>query len=121
MSDGTATVYTDRSNPFQLTLVKNDVDLTELEMEAITKFELRYKNNLQAEGVYYDSTNFLDAFVRDNAAATVTIKPIDFGWDTSRKAGDLVEFLIYDTGDHTVGYVWTQFTLIVKGDAVVLI
>lgn len=117
MSDGTATLYVDRTNPFTLTFQKNGVNLTEGEMSAITKFELRYKAKTDSAGLYYDSDDYPDAFAVDAASASVCVKPVSFGWGKSKNAGDVVEVLIYDTADNSAGLVWTQVTLIVKDDA----
>ncbi|RLB87321.1 MAG: hypothetical protein DRH26_15860 [Deltaproteobacteria bacterium] len=117
MSDGTATLYVDRTNPFTLTFTKNGVNLTEDEMDAITKFELRYKSLTESVGLYYDSENYPDAFVVDAGNAKVLIKPILFEWGASTKNGDIVEVLVYDAADNVGGLLWTQITLIVKSDA----
>ncbi len=117
MSDGTATLYVDRTNPFTLTFTKNGINLTPDEMNAITKFELRYKNLTESVGLYYDSVTFPNSFVVDADNAKVLIKPIDFIWGASTKKGDIVEVLVYDAGDNLDGLLWTQITIIVKSDA----
>ncbi len=117
MSDGTATLYVDRTNPFTLTFEKNGINLSEGEMNAITKYELRYKSKTDSIGLYYDSADYPDAFVVDAASAQVCIKPVDFGWAKSKNSGDVVEVIVYDTSDNIEGLVWTQITLIVKDDA----
>lgn len=108
------TIYEDRSNPFTLTLLKNNVILTQQEMVNLSKFEIRYQD------AYYDSEDYPSAFVRDNANGQVEIKPATLSLSASRQAGDLVEFIVYDTADHVKGLVWSQFTLIVKDDAALL-
>ncbi len=107
----TATIYEDRTNPFFITLEKNDVALSESDMVAITKYEIRY------DDTYYDSDDYPDAFSVDNATATVTVKPYALGLASSPKRGEVVEIIIYDTGDNANGLVWDQFALIVKEDA----
>lgn len=121
MSDGTATLYVDRTNPFTLTFTKNDELLPLAEMEAIVKFELRYKSADDSVGLYYNSVDYPEAFVINNATAQVKIKPVTFGWGKSSKKGDTVEVLVYDSGDSAEGHVWSQITLIVKDDAVLLV
>lgn len=121
MTDGTATLYVDRTNPFLMTFQKNGVNLTEDEMNAITKYELRYKSLEDSVGQYYDSDGYPDAFVVDAANAQVCVKPVDFGWGASKKTGDTVEVIVYDLLDNTEGLVWSQITLIVKGDANILL
>lgn len=117
MSDGTATLYVDRTNPFTLTFTKNGINLTEDEMNAISKYELRYKSITESAGLYYNSVDYPDAFVVDPATAKVCIKPVSFGWGKSTTNGDTVEVLIYDLADNVEGLLWTQITLIVKQDA----
>jgi hypothetical protein len=117
MSDGTATLYADRTNPFLLTFQKNGVNLTEDEMNAITKYELRYKSIDDSVGRYYDSSVYPDAFVVDAENAQVCIKPVVFEWGISKKTGDTVEVIVYDLLDNVKGLVWSQITLIVKDDA----
>lgn len=106
----TATVYKDRDNFFTLEIQKDDVTLTESEMQDITKFEIRYQDE------YYDSTTYASSFVTDDANGKVTIYPYEFDLDTSFSTGDLVELLIY-TSTYTHGIMWAQFRLVVKGDA----
>lgn len=117
MSDGTATLYVDRTNPFTLTFQKAGINLTEDEMNAITKYELRYKSKIDSVGLYYDSEEYPDAFEIDAENAQVCIKPVDFGWGKSKNSGDTVEVLVYDSADNAKGLLWTQITLIVKDDA----
>lgn len=114
MSDGTATLYVDRTNPFTLIFTKNGVNLTESEMDSITKYSLRYKSSLDENGLYYDSDKYPSAFVVDPANAEVVIKPVYFGWGKSKREGDIAEVLVYDLVDNSEGLVWTQITIIVK-------
>lgn len=107
----TATIFEDRTNSFDLILQKNAVNLTVGEMDAITKYELRY------DDTYYDSTTYPNAFSAVSATATLTIFPYDLGLGTSGKRGEVVELIIYDAGDNVEGLVWDQFALIVKADA----
>ena len=107
----TATVYEDRDNGFTLTLKKNTIILTEAEMSAIVKYELRYSD------AYYDSDTYSSSFSADNATAVLTINPFAFGLTESSRRGDLVELIIYDAADYTNGLVWDQFYLVVKADA----
>lgn len=117
MSDGTAILYVDRTNPFTLIFQKNGVNLTADEMDAITKFELRYKSAADTAGVYYDSVTYPDAFVVDAENAKVEIKPLSFAWKKSSSRGDEVEVIVYDAGDNVEGLVWTFITIIVKSNA----
>jgi hypothetical protein len=117
MSDGTATLYVGRTNPFTLTFTKNGINLTETEMNAISKFELRYKSMSDAIGLYYDSVTYKNAFEVDPLTASVLIKPVSFGWKPSSKKGDVVEVILYDLADNIEGLCWSQITLIVKSDA----
>jgi|SaaInlLV_10m_DNA_2_1039722.scaffolds.fasta_scaffold97073_1 hypothetical protein len=107
-----AIIYEDRSNPILITLVKNGVTLPELDMNNITKYEIKYQDT------YYDSDTYPLAFVDDAPNGQVTIKPYSLGLAASRKKGDLVEFIVYDAADNVGGLLWSQFTLIVKDDAV---
>lgn len=120
MSDGTATLYVDRTNPFTLTFEKNGINLTENEMNSISKFELRYKSLTDTVGLYYNSVDYPDSFVVDPETATVCIKPVAFSWGKSSKNGNLAEVIIYDLGDNIEGLVWSQITLIVKEDAALI-
>ena len=110
----TTIIYEDRSNPFVITLTKNNTTLTEQEMTNLTKFEIRYQDT------YYDSADFPLAFVRDDIKGQVEIKPFTLGLAASTKKGDLVEFIVYDNDDHVAGLLWSQFTLIVKNDAALI-
>lgn len=109
--DETATIYENRDNPFTLILKKNGSILTESEMAAITKWEIRY------DDVYYDSDDYPNAFVPDNTTSSVEIKPYDFDLAESHTMGEITEFIVYDAADFTNGLVWDQFLLIVKPDA----
>ena len=105
----TATCFKDRDNSFLLTLQKNGVTLTQVEMNAITKFEIKYN------GAYYDSVDESTGFVRDNVNGTVQIKPYELGLAVS---SDKVELIIYDA-TNTHGIMWDQFKLDIKGDVTV--
>jgi len=104
----TAICYKDRDNSFFLTLKKNNVVLSETDMGAITKFEIKFN------GAYYDSDTTPAGFTRNDAAGTVQIKPFELDLSVSN---DVVELIVYDTGDYTHGLVWDQFRLSIKSDA----
>lgn len=101
-----AKCFVDRDNNFCVYFKRNGVLLTEAEMLAITKFEIKH------EGVYYNSDDYPLGFVRDNAAGMVRIKPYELGLDVSR---DNVEIILYDAADHTHGLKWSTFQLIMDG------
>ena len=109
--DESATIYEDRDNPFTIVLSKNGAVLTELEMQAITKWEIRY------DDVYYNSDDYPSAFVANETESSLEIFPYAFGLESSVKLGEVVEFIIYDAVNFTNGLVWDQFVLIVKADA----
>ena len=104
------TVYRDRDNSFTLTLTKNGNTLSEANMDAITKFELKHN------GSYYNSNDYPDGFVPDNANGQVLIVPNEFGLAAKT---DTTEFLVYDGGNYSNGIVWAQFTLVVSGEALI--
>ena len=108
---GIATIYIDRDNSFTMTLKKNDINLTENEMNAITKFEIKYL------GKCYNSVDNAAAFVVTPASATVKVKPYVLDLGVSPKTGDWVEVILYDLVDYTHGIMWDQFSLINKIDA----
>jgi hypothetical protein len=111
MSDDIATVYVDRDNTFTMTLKKNDISLTEEEMNAITKVEIKY------QGTYYNSIDNAAGFDITVATAKVKITPKALLLAESI-TGELVEVIIYDSAS-TNGIVWDQFTLVNKNDATV--
>lgn len=111
----TATIYKDRDNSFTITMQRDSLNLTESEMDVITKYEIRYKD------AYYDSDTYASAFDVSSVNASVTIKPHAFGLAGSSSRGDLVEFIIYDAGDYTNGLMWSQFYLVVKSDAALIV
>lgn len=104
-----AIVYQARDNTFSVTLKKAGVVLTEEEMGAISKFEIKYK------GAYFNSVDNSAGFERDNATGTVKIKPYELGLSAGK---DNVEFIIYDLEVNTHGLVWSKFDLKVRSDAV---
>lgn len=95
----TVTTYKDRDNTFVITFKKNWVLLTEDEMLAITKIELRYKDQ------YYNSVDHSQGFEIDSANSQVTIKPYSFNLTAGT---DTVEVIIYDSENQN-GLVWDQF------------
>jgi len=106
-----AIVHEDRDNSFTVTLKKNSVALTQTEMEAITKFEIKYN------GTYYNSVDNSDGFEIVNATAKVTVKPYELGLESGDT--DTVEFIVYDNGDYTNGLLWDRFKLKVSDYATV--
>ena len=102
-----AICYRDRDNTFWVVLYRNSVILSAIEMAVITKFEIKH------EGVYYDSVSNPTGFTRDDANGRVKILPFELDLPVSK---DLVEFIIYDAGDHTNGLYWTTFELSIRGD-----
>lgn len=102
-------VYEGRDNPFAITLKKNGVVLSEQDMQAISKLELR------VGGVYYNSQDNSDGFTRDDATATFKVLPRILGLTKGR---DIVEVIIYDNGDFRHGFVVEKFILDISGEAV---
>ena len=115
----TAIIYEDRSNSFIITLLKNNVIMNDADMGQLIKFEIKY------QGSYYNSTDYPLAFVAGTDAAgtkgQVEVKPYSLGLAASRRKGELVEFIVYDASDHVSGLVWSQFILIVKNDAALIV
>ena len=105
-----ASCYVDRDNSFLVTLKKDKINLTADVMNSITKVEIKF------DGKYYDSATYPACFVKDIDNASFRVKPNGFGLPVMNK-GDVVEFIVYDTGDYTNGVVWGEFLLIMKGDA----
>ena len=102
-------VYEGRDNPFSITIKKNGIALSEQDMQAITKIELRIG------GAYYNSQDNPDGFERDDITATFKVLPRVLGLTKGR---DIVEVLIYDNGDFQHGFVVEKFILDVSGEAV---
>lgn len=101
-----AKCYVDRDNSFCVYFKRNGVLLTEVEMAAITKFEIKHN------GTYYNSDDYPSAFTAYNASGYVKIKPYVLGLDVSV---DDVEIILYDAGDHPHGLMWSTFQLIMDG------
>lgn len=102
-----ATCYEDRDNSFVLTIKKNDVTLTESEMLAVTKFEIKF------DGVYYNTVANPTGFVINNVAGTLKVKPYELVLGATI---DNVELILY-TAETPHGLVWENFELIMKDDA----
>jgi len=100
-----------RDNSFFLTIYKNGVALTPTDMSSITKFEIKFN------GEYYDSDTYPAGIVPDNSTGTITIYPRVLGLKVS--TDHKTELIIYDA-NHTAGFVWTQFRMKIKGDAIPL-
>lgn len=102
-----AICYESRDNSFTLTIKKNNVTLTESEMLAVTKFEIKF------DGIYYNTVANPTGFVVDNTAGTLKVKPYELGFVSTT---DIVELILYDT-EHPHGLVWETFELVMKDDA----
>lgn len=102
-------VYEGRDNPFSITIKKNGVALSEQDMQAISKLELR------VAGSYYNSQDNPDGFERDDTTATFKVLPWALGLTKGR---DIVEVLIYDNGDFQHGFVVEKFILNISGEAI---
>ena len=105
-------IWNARNNAIRLELTKDDTVLTQTEIEAITKAEIKFNNT------YYDSDTYASSWDLVTYKADGQIE-FSFGLlgltaSTDRKA----ELIIYDAAN-TNGIVWTQGKIKVTDEAIV--
>ena len=106
-------VWNDRDNAIKVMLKIDGVTLTQQEIEAITKVEIKYKDN------YYNSIDDPTAFdlVTDKATGEISFSLGMLGLEVG--SDSKAELIIYDVVN-TNGIVWCQGKLKVKDDAAVV-
>jgi len=100
------TMYEDRDNSFDIVLSKNNALLTEVEMNSITKFEIKFN------GSYYNSIDNPTGFVLNATESSYTVSIVDLSLTA---AVDMVTEVIIYTSVYTNGTRWDSFDLTISG------